>query len=663
MDNGIFTNYVLSLLLKKTVIPGDFHERCETVRNMQEDDISGLVDSMTDFAINSASVDYSFETENSNLTNILNNWLETVNIEYNGQVPSGINALAKEYFKERWKYSSFPILKVQKWKRVNDMVLPTKMYFVDGESVYAEDKTGSEDDNIELLNYDYFIGKSKKNKIQDTVNSSYIITKPFSRWFDKYPTPYLIKRGIYHNWKIIESLKNKEMEILNQILPYLLLIKEGSPELFKQGKTISQPELDNVIEQFQDLMDEIKTAKLGDSQIKTPMRASNFSEEIKHLIPDLKDMFNETLFSSAEKNILSGFGFIDIAEATASSRKESILNPVMFIKETKQGVKDFKQLLNELVIRIKQRNPNNIKYMSKSMHITSSPVTAFMTKGFIELVRQQYDRGNLSKQTAIEVLGADYNTEKIRRENETKQGDDFLMYPPVTTNMEQHPDAPQKIEKPRDNELPDDKVNPVEKQNYDTSSMVRSACPYCGNVMEYAEELEKSEKNEWIDCIECGNPISAKDLRKYRTKRPLKDIDLEGAPYTRLKELPKNVRTRLTIKEQRKWLSIFNNAYDYKFKQTKDKKKAETYAFRVAWSRVNKKEAKIEKSKEITPLVEKTIDEKKLLENMKEMFIEHSQKLVDELKSNQEVEINKKKSSLLSNLLNKMKKDKNEDIQ
>ena len=33
------------------------------------------------------------------------------------------------------------------------------------------------------------------------------------RWFDEYPRPYLVRRGIYKNWKIVNMIKNKEIDL------------------------------------------------------------------------------------------------------------------------------------------------------------------------------------------------------------------------------------------------------------------------------------------------------------------------------------------------------------------------------------------------------------------------------------------------------------------
>ena len=130
MDTVILNN-IFSALLRKIVVPEGFHDRVVAVEEMLSDDVSGLVDSLTDFAVNTASVDFTVETDNPELTKILKKWLDNINSPYNGQVPRGIKPLAEEYFKERWKHSSFPILKIPKWENINGINVPTKMFFVD----------------------------------------------------------------------------------------------------------------------------------------------------------------------------------------------------------------------------------------------------------------------------------------------------------------------------------------------------------------------------------------------------------------------------------------------------------------------------------------------------------------------------------------------------
>ena len=229
-DTGLYLQNILSVILRKIVVPEDYRSQVNVVKKMQRDDLTGLVDSLTDFYVNSASVNYRVETENDTLNDILEQWLEEINIEYKGKIPMGIEALAEEYFKERWKYSSFPVLKVASWKAIGELQVPSKLFFVNSASIYAKDKD-EKGESQSLIGYDYYLSQKMNEKTK--LDKNVIFSKPFARWFDKFPIPFLIKRGVYHNYEIIKSLKNQESQILDQIIPYLLMIKKGSPELFR----------------------------------------------------------------------------------------------------------------------------------------------------------------------------------------------------------------------------------------------------------------------------------------------------------------------------------------------------------------------------------------------------------------------------------------------
>jgi cation transport regulator ChaB len=579
-SSGMFINFVLSMLLKKIVVPSGFHDRVKAVKEMLEDDVTGLVDSLTDFAINSANVDFSIETESDEFTKILKKWLNTINIAYNGQIPSGIKPLAKEYLKERWKYSSLPILKISKWTNIGSgVIVPSQMFFLDGESIHAQDKN-EKDENLKIVNYDYFLGNTKPDKLDKNV----IITKPYCRWYDKYPTPYLIKRGVYHNYKIIQSLKKTETTILDQIIPYMLLIKKGTEGLAKeQIKTYSDPELKAVTEQFQELMDNISSTYLGEKSIKSPVRASNFDEEIKHLIPDLSTIFDGKLFAVAERNILSGLGFIDVVEATSTSRRESILNPKAFIEETKSAVEDFKQIIKELIIQIITKNENHIKYINHDFHICSSPVKGFQTDEFKNQFRLLWERGQVSNQSYAEVVGEiEYKTEVLRREKEAKKGTDYTMYPHLTKNEEGNGldipgEKPKKEDDVNGNPINNDKIDDTEKYNIGVS--FECECIKCG----HKESSDKHCKD--LKCSKCGGTM--RRIERPGTGQPI-NSELITAPYKKVNDLPVNVRKKLTPIKQKKWLKRRNYAYLYMLGKTNDKKKAETYAFRVAWSLIKK---------------------------------------------------------------------------
>lgn len=521
-DYPLIMNTVLGALLKKTVVPVDFKSQSEAVNTMLTSDSTGLVDSLTDFAVESATVPFEVETTNPEFTKTLRRWLATVNIEYNGKIPTGIVELSKEYYKERWKGASFPILKIAGWTKVNGINVPNKMFFVDGGSVNAKDKEDNKE--LQLLNYEYYLGEDEK------LDKGVIITKPYSRWYDKYPIPFLIKRGIYQNWLLIENLKNKQAEVLEQVIPYLFLIKKGSENLAVNDIQIySDDELKETVKRFKDMVSDYET-KRNAGGTNTPIRASQFDEELKHFLPDLKSMFDTALFAGAEKNILTGLGFVDVVEAVSTSRRESILNPKAFIEEVNTGVKDFKSIIRDLVLRIIIANKSSHKkYMSDNIefYISSSPVTNFMTDKFRNQVRQLWERGLFSNQSYCELVGeVEYRTEMYRREKESKRGDEVKMSPHQTKYIEETDNSdPTSEDDSKGDPISEEKLDPIEKQEFDAGS-------------------------------------------------------LEGSPYKNIKQLPKSIRDNMTVELQKVFTRSFNQAF-----QTYED---ETRAFRVAWSVIKK---------------------------------------------------------------------------
>lgn len=523
IESLMMSNF-LNFMVSKISVPEGFHSQVNSIKTMLGDDVSGLVDSLSDFMINSASVDYTIETKNDNLTATLKNWLEKLNLGYNGMVPVGVSALAREYFNERWKYSSFPVLRLAKWEKFDGLLLPTKLFFLDGASIHAYDKDKVED--IPLLNYDYYLGeknKSESNKLEKNI----IFSKPFCRWFDKYPIPFLIKRGIYHNYKIIESVKQQEERTLSRVIPYLLHITKGG-EFKDRVKTYSDPQLQEIADQFKTITKEIK--KNNGSVI----RASNFDEEIKHLVPDLTDLFKPELFENAEKNILGGFGYINLANISATTGKSAQLNPQAFMEEVKAGVAGFKSVMNQVMYRIQDTNKNeHNKYMNDKFNITSSPIKGFMTDAFKSLVRLMYDRGRISSQTAVElVCEVDFQTEVIRREREDKNGVQKKMYPVITQNQEQH--AYQKDELDTlDRVIPDDKIDETQKKEY-------------------------------------NNAV----------------VKVKDGAYKKLEDLPAQIRSHATEEVQSIWMLAFNEAYETY--------EGDTESFKIAWRAVKEKAKKNE---------------------------------------------------------------------
>jgi len=593
-DQQFLLNFLLSTIYRKIVIPADYHGRVEAVKYMQEDDVSGLVDSLTDFAVDSASVNYGIETDNSKYTEILNKWLERINSGILG-VPSGVDKLAEQYFRERWKWSSFPVLKMTEWEDAgNGLILPKKMFFVDGGSIYAKDKN-QEENNLKLVNYDYYLGSGMNTPL----NKNVIMTKPFGSWYSKYPTPFLVKRGVLHNWQVVRSIKNKQDEILERIIPYLLHIKKGTEALdIQKDETYDDDQLQKVIDDFETILNEYKQI---DGKLKKMVRATNFDEELKHLIPDISTMFNTAIFEQTERNILSGLGFIDVIESVSSSRRESVLNPKGFMEEIKKGVKDFKQILKEVVYAIEDKNKSHIKYTSNKVRIISSPITGFMTDKFKEKIRQCWDRGKISNRTAVEVIAeVDFETEVRRREQEQKDGIDATMYANVIENrkgigIDIRKDKYNFVNTDKKEKTPDAKKDPVEKMNFRASSR--------------------------------------------------EDIVLVGSPYKNIKELPESVRNNLDLDLQRTFLSVFNKAYDTY--------ENDSLSFRTAWSVIKQISRKDKKGKWVRrkKRVKGKLEPVKLTKAMVEQAIEKSEESeITEAFDMRKLELTEDKKNLIKKL-------------
>lgn len=545
--NGLFMNYLLSALYRKVIVPNDFHTQAIAVREIMRNDVSGLVATLSTFMVQSASVNYEIKTENANLTKLLKGWLHDINISYNGRLPSGINALAQEYFKERWQGATFPILKIMEWDDNNEagILLPSRMAFVDGGSVYSL-RTSIDQNYVDILGYQYFLGR-KRDK-QNLLGTNCILTKPNARWYDEYPIPYLVKNGVYYNFKIIQMLRDKQAQILDQILPYLLSIQKNTDAMMIQkGINYDDEKLKKVSDQFSEIIQRMNDFQFdGQRKSKTPIRVSQHDEKIQHIFPDLMVVLKEELLKAFEQNILAGFGFIRVADPLSSLRKETVLNPKAFIQEVKQGVDDFKGILRELVILIQQKNKSKVKYMAGDFNVASTPLNAFNTDEFKQTMRSLYDRGLVSKRLTAEVIGeVNYEEQVQERKKEANNGDDYFMFPPVVTNVEQvgleYPDNPpatpagtKNAPALKDGVTTQDKISPVEKMNFRASILIDG---------------------------------------------------LEGSPYQSIADLPDAVKKALPhIKQRRLWLKTFNATYHFYQGKFGDAKKAETLAFKTAWS-------------------------------------------------------------------------------
>ena len=528
-------NDMISLYTYKEIkIPETYEDKVIQTKELLENDISGIVNSVLDFGIEcGALLDYSIETPNPKLTEILNNWLKNINANLRGKIPTGINSLAKENLKERWKGSSFLLLR-SLWENVDGLNLPTMLWFVKGEDIQVKNKNKDGAKRIGDETYHLIVdrgssdneAKYKTKVMPSAFNELIFVQKPYESWATTYPIPFIIKRGIFKNLKLLDLIINKGETIISKALEYLFSVKKGDPQLALQGGpdfVYSKEDLTAAKKDFSDFLENRKT------YAGLPSYWTNFDTNMEHLIPDYTKAINQTIYLPMERRILAGLGLIDIIQGLASTRREAILNPRPFISEVESGVNDFKILLNDIIQTIIERNKKrHPKYANVNITIRTSPIKQFITDEIKTLLRSLYDRGLLSKQTAIELIGnVPFIIEVQRREKEKTDGLEKKMFPPVVQNIEKDIEPiKQPNEKETEDDIPDDKLGP-EKINY-LQSLEESKCPYCGDIFDFESQIET--KVGAVKCPSCGKEVTKEQILEG------KKLELEEAVIRKQKD-------------------------------------------------------------------------------------------------------------------------------
>lgn len=433
---GMFEKFLKYLFSSEAIfVPTDYHDRCDKIREMIDSDISGVVSTVLDYSVNSASeAKYRVECSEETLQKLLNLWLDNVNMNIKG-IPTGLQSLSKEYFKERWEGSSFCILRVKDWESITvdnvTIEVPTTMWMVNGSSIWVK---RPQDKNYKLGSDKIYLDKEYKQLIPENKEEEIIIQKPYNRWFDQYASPYLIRRGVYKNWLGIKTLQEKSDEVIAKILPYLFLISKGDKDLFLQG------DANYTDEDLAELADNFKTQveKYTHSNNKIPVNAIPFDTTYSHLIPDLSKILKEELYRQGYRSILAGLGFVDMLEI-APSRQETRMNPKAFIAEINDGVSGFKSLLLEIIYLIEARNKKaHPKLFSDKgdLLIVNNPLKINVEQ-IMDSLRSGFVYGVSSIQSYQEILGLDPETEKERRTKERDSGLEELFYPHLITNQEE----------------------------------------------------------------------------------------------------------------------------------------------------------------------------------------------------------------------------------
>ena len=418
------------------VVTSDYHKQVMDVQDVLRSDVSGCVNSILDFAINAASVPFTVESENEAFAELIEEWFDRINESLIGKIPTGLQALSKEYFRERWKNSSLIVMRTI-WEDIDiggtTFNLPTKMWVVDGGNIIVLDD--SETRIIGNEKYYIKIDDKKKKLIPAQKNELIFVQKPYSPWSSIYPTPFLFQRGLWKNLKFYELINKKAERFVGKALEYMLAMKKGTEQLALQGNaafTYDENDLKKAKDDLKDVLERNKT------EAGTPVYATNFDTMFEHIVPEYSKVLNKELFAPIEKRLLAGLGLVEIVEGIASTRREAILNPRPFISDIENGINDYITLLKDILTVIAERNKaKHPKYFGNDIDLHYAPVKDFISDSLRDHLRSMYDRGVLSKQTYSEVVGEiDFDIEVVRRGNETKDNLDKKMYPPVVDNRE-----------------------------------------------------------------------------------------------------------------------------------------------------------------------------------------------------------------------------------
>ncbi len=470
------------------VVSNDFHQQVADIQEVLRSDVSGLVNSVLDFAINCASVELTPESDNQQFSDLIEKWFDKINYSLLGRVPIGIRALSKEYYRERWKNSSLLVLRTI-WEDIEidgtKLNLPTKMWFVDGSNVFIRDKVK----NVRVIGeevYNLKINEKETKSLPSNKSELIFVQKPYSSWSSLYPIPFLVQRGLYKTLRTFMLLNKKGERIIGKALEYLLSMKKGTENLALKGSpdyTYSEEDLKKIKDDFQKFL-------LNSAQTPgTPSYITNFDTQIDHLIPDYSKAINTNMYAPLERRLLCGLGLVEIIEGSGSSRRESILNPRPFIAEVETAIEDFSTLIHDVLLTIEERNKEtHPKYFNNTIELHSPPIKYFITESIRDHLRSMYDRGTLSKETYVETVGGiDFEIEIKRRKQETKEGLDKDLYPPITQNTENKSADLTPFQKQET--IPVSKKGP-EKLNFKAELEE----PYDGTDTEFVEALEEFAK-------------------------------------------------------------------------------------------------------------------------------------------------------------------------
>jgi cation transport regulator len=448
IDSNMYFKQIMSRLFNggnRIKVPKDFPGQTQRINELLENDYTGIVSTIVEFMVTTGSVPMNFVTDNEKLTKTLQDWsIHKLNADIHLDIPKGLKALTAQYLRERYR-SSFIILNIL-WEKIGGLILPSKMWFLDGSAVIVD---GSDDS---LNGKKYFLGDDE-TPIKSTEKQTIIIRKPFNSWYDDYPTPYLVKKGVLYNAMLKRALISKQSDVIEELIPYILMMRAGDANLMLKGA------MGDIQKQLSDVKDSLKEAKRnkkyqhdsGDMIMK-----ARYDVSLEHLIPDLTKLFNSSIIQPINYDLLAGLGLIEL-QGFSSSRQETILNPKMMVEEILRGINDFKALMEEVTDLIIEKNAElHPKHMGQDIRIVPGVAKAFLTDNMTKLIKDYTNTGIVSIEDAFEGLpqGFDFAVSKKRRQQEADNGDEDLFFPRVILNQDSNTTSDTAPRTPTPNEIP-----------------------------------------------------------------------------------------------------------------------------------------------------------------------------------------------------------------
>ena len=533
----------------KIEVPAKFKDQVNEIDGILANDKTGLISTIYEFMVATGNTDFNIITDNQNVTNLLKGWAKfEVNKNVNVDIPRGIRGVSEQFLRERWR-SSFIIAKIL-WDEVDGYELPSSITLLESKNVEVVNENS-------LKSRTYSIPKNNDSKeiISDNnlMGASYIVRKPFNAWKDINVTPYLVKKGVLYNALLKTALKEKQADILEEIIPYLLILKAGDRNLVEQHLL---GDLDN---QLTKLKNSIRTykrdheyrAKKGDSIFK-----GRYDVELQHFLPELDKIFNEAVMRPIDLDMLYGLGLIELQGF--GTRQEAIMNPKVLFEELTDAVGDLTEFYEEIIAQIIERNKTkHPKDMNRNIRIIPKPIKGILTDDIKKLIKDFANTGQLAIEDSFEALpnGFDYEVSKMRREQERENGAEDLFFPRVILNQDSNDyptrpnttpqEIPQKKKDKEDEEAKEEVVEaPYTKDNYPSQ----------------LKNLPVGARNLWIKTWNAvykatGSEDKARQAAWSNVKKQYKKIKdkwvkKENASLKIIDDLSEEVKAVLTIPEQ-----------------------------------------------------------------------------------------------------------------